>query len=123
MANPEENKDSIEWLKANLPEYIEHNRMSPETRENINNLTTSMKQLEEHNRKISEKVVKIETIVETMKEQNDKDHARLAGIVEDFIKGAPTKFASKLTEKIVYTMAGTILTAVLVALISLIVMR
>ena len=41
--------------------------------------------------------------------------------MEDFIETSPKKFASKLSEKIVYTMVGIILTFVLTALLYLII--
>lgn len=60
-------------------------------------------------------------------EQNTKDHERIfeqvlmvKTSVEQWIEDADRKYASKLTEKIVYGMIGVILTSLLVALLTLV---
>ena len=50
-----------------------------------------------------------------------KSQKEIKQTMEDFIESSPKKFASKLSERIVYTMVGIILTFVLTALLYLII--
>ena len=60
-----------------------------------------------------ERLAVVEEKIDTMKESVDKLEASLA----DFIKCADSKYASKLTERIVYGLAGVMLLAVIYAIL------
>lgn len=62
---------------------------------------------------IGERMVRMETKMEEHCKSNDERFDRIEVLLNGFIKSADRKFASKLTEKIVYGMAGIILTSVL----------
>ena len=55
----------------------------------------------------------LEERVKLMFERNSTEHQEIRELIENFIENADKKFASKLTEKIVYGMVGLILTAVI----------
>ena len=64
--------------------------------------------------------VKLGTKVSDLKEANSEDHQDIKDCIgglevktNEFIKGADKRYASKLSERIVYTMVGAVLLAVL----------
>lgn len=69
------------------------------------------------NLKISMKGIKtnLDWILKSQKEMGEK--------LDNFIESSPKKFASKLTERIMYGMVGIILTVVLTALLYLIILK
>ena len=69
------------------------------------------------NLKISMKGIKtnLDWILKSQKEMGKK--------LDNFIESSPKKFASKLTERIMYGMVGIILTVVLTALLYLIILK
>ena len=62
-------------------------------------------------------MVKLETDITYIKTKVDDNEAKL----DKFIESADKKYASKLTENIVYGLCGTILGAVILALIYLVI--
>ena len=60
-----------------------------------------------------ERLIRLETQRESTNDKLDDLH----NTMEDFIKSANRKYASKLTEKIVYGIAGLLLTIVITALV------
>lgn len=60
-----------------------------------------------------ERLAKIETSLEYLKEKMESIDKKQ----DDFIKSADSKYASKLTERLVYSMAALMLTAIIVAII------
>ena len=59
-------------------------------------------------------------VLEEKVDQVGRDVCDLKADFDKFIASAESRFASKLTEKIVYGMVGTIVTAVLLALVYLV---
>ena len=76
----------------------------------------------EQNINIIELKMKIQNIEEKLAMMPTKDEMKLVikEAVEEALKGCDTKYASKLTERIVYTFVGIILTSVGTALIYLV---
>lgn len=70
---------------------------------------------------MGERMARVENEVKNLKEQNTVDHRELKVMLQDFLESAPSLFASKLTEKIVYTLCAVILVAVITALVALVV--
>lgn len=67
-----------------------------------------------------ERLAKIETTLDYLKEQqiqNAKEHTEIKTILKEFTTSADSKYASKLTERLVYGMAALMLTAIIVAII------
>ena len=63
----------------------------------------------------------VESSVDRLDKKVDSRFDELAGKLDSFISGADTRYASKLTEKIVNAAAGIILVAVITALVALVV--
>ena len=63
-----------------------------------------------------ERLVKIETTLEYMKQQQQEQKI----LLENFIESADQKYASKITEKIVFSLIALITIGVLSALIKLV---
>jgi len=71
-----------------------------------------------------ERLMKMETTLDYLKEQqklmndtNLKEHQEIKQILKDFTESADKKYATKLTEKMVYGMAGLMLTTIIIAII------
>jgi len=58
---------------------------------------------------MAERMARVETEITNLKATNTSEHAALKDIVEKFIAGADKKYASKITEKVVYGMITFIL--------------
>ena len=66
---------------------------------------------------MAERIAKVEVEVSNMKERNSDEHAALGKLITDmtdkmdkWIDSAPTKFASKRTETVMYLVIGSIIT-------------
>lgn len=73
-----------------------------------------------NNDAMGERLAKIETTLDYVKESldnNDKDHKIIMAKVDKFIESADSKYASKLTEKVMWGLIGLIVTAVIVAIL------
>lgn len=66
---------------------------------------------------VAVKVAKMEKDVEYIKTELGETKE----LIKEFIDKADTKYASKTTEKVVYGMVGTILTAVLLAILYMVI--
>ena len=71
-------------------------------------------------RKVEIEMADIKRQVSDLKESNSKDHKDIKDCIgglevkiSEFIKGADKRYASKLSERIVYTMVGAVSLAVL----------
>jgi len=60
---------------------------------------------------IGERIMKLETQLKSHCESNEQHFAIIEKKLDDFIESADMRFASKLTEKIVYGLVGIILAA------------
>ena len=60
-----------------------------------------------------ERLMRLETKMEEHCQANSDAFARLELKIDEFIKGSDGKFASKLTEKIVYGLVGAVALSVL----------
>lgn len=58
-----------------------------------------------------------------IEEKIDKLSVTIAGLSENIFEKADKRYASKTSEKIIYGMVGTVLTAVLLALIYLVIIK
>ena len=69
---------------------------------------------------MAERIAKVETEVSNLKDKteqaekrNTNEHNELKVMIKDFIDSAPSKFASKNVEKVLYTIIGVIITGFL----------
>lgn len=72
---------------------------------------------------MGERLMKIETTLEYIKQKqddNDSDHAVMIKKFDEFIEKADQRYASKLTEKVVYGLIGLIMSATIIAFMGLI---
>lgn len=69
--------------------------------------------------------MKINAIEEKLKEMPTRDEMALCleKAIDKVMEKAETKFASKITEKIVYGMVGVIMTTVLIAIVGLVIVK
>lgn len=93
-------------LNAGRRQCVGHDKPSPAT-------LTMIEELQQANKEIRKKLEELPTM-EKMELANRQ-------LVEEVMERAETKFASKLTEKIVYGMVGVIVFAFLGALVTLII--
>jgi len=68
-----------------------------------------------------ERVARVETEIANLKVSNTSEHQEFKEIIKEFIDSADTKYASKIVERLVYGIVGTILIAFLGAVITLII--
>jgi hypothetical protein len=96
--------------KRGFKEGKEHSSPSPETKEFMIQMNMELKYIKEKIEEISNKIV--------TKDEMERCNLEL---VEKILEKTDKRYATKLTEKIVYAMTGIVLTAVLVAVVGLVV--
>jgi hypothetical protein len=69
---------------------------------------------------MAERMARVETEITNLKDTNTSEHAALRDIVEKFIDGADKKYASKITEKVVFGMIAFVLVSFGGAIVTLI---
>ncbi len=76
---------------------------------------------------MAERIAKVEVEVSNMKERNSDEHAALGKLITDmtdkmdkWIDSAPTRFASKRTETIMYLVIGSIITGFIAKVMNII---
>jgi hypothetical protein len=69
--------------------------------------------------KLVERMAMVETEVKILKDSNSKEHGELKTMIKEFIDSAEKKFASKLTERIVYGLCAAILFSFITAITKL----
>lgn len=57
---------------------------------------------------MAERITAVEVEVSNMKETNTREHAEMKNMIKCFIDSAPSKFASKNVEKVLYTGIGVV---------------
>ena len=115
MTSDEQVKFYNQMIKSATEEARKHSKPSPETLKIINNMENQMIQIENKLSNIEEQLKKVPTI-EGMQLANEKT-------LKAFFEEADKRYATKLTEKLVYYMAGVILTYVLIAVLGLVIYK
>ena len=103
-----------DWQRG-FDEGQTHSKPSPETIKLINNMENQMIQIEAKLSNIEEQLKKVPTI-EGMQLANEKT-------LKAFFEEADKRYATKLTETLVYSMSGVILTTVLIAVLGLVIYK
>lgn len=111
MANP------LYMTRKECEECRKNQRMSPETKEELKEINLLNLKMQEEVSQIKENQIKQGEELKYMRVTMNSLDMKMS----KFIESADQKFASKLTEKIVYAVAGTMLMAIVGGLITLII--